>query len=115
MYGYHYLKYVSLPRGHQSAVNIADILLQKNGTQTSRYTKMLRLVNILRTTRVTDINLQTFCNMHHNPFRFVHITDNLHLVEYSRTDAMDHRMNSVTGSDPWLQDGIGRLKRDGTR
>jgi hypothetical protein len=65
--GYHYLKYVSLPRGHQSAVNIADILLQKNGTQTSRYTKMLRLVHILPTARATDINLRTICNMHHIP------------------------------------------------
>jgi len=64
---YHYLKYVSLPRGHQSAVNIADILLQNNGNQTSRYTKMLRLGHILCTTRVNDIQLRTICNVHHNP------------------------------------------------
>jgi hypothetical protein len=92
VFGYHYLKYVSLPRGHQSAVNIADILLQKNVNQTSRYTKMQRLVHILRKPRVTDINLRMICYMHH---RLISINPHHgHLAECSRIIyAMHLRLN----------------------
>jgi hypothetical protein len=106
VFSYHYLKYVSLPRGHQSAVNIADILQQKNANQTSSCTKMLRLVHIMRTTRVTDINLRTICNMHHSP-----ISINQHHGQFTSgwmlTDYLCHgsEVELCWGSDPWLLAG----------